>query len=114
MPVLSNFIKYFPKRTLIAAIALVLYAIPGLIQDVHRLEHMPGKADFIKSSFDQFNLPSEKCPICKYEFCPVNEPLSNSVLPSIPASGSVFIASTGNQIPDPVFSHLRLRAPPVF
>jgi len=109
----SRLHKYFTRQTIAAIIALLLYVIPGLVQDVHRLEHIQGNASPIESSGEQISLSSEKCPICKYEFCPVSEQQNNSLLPVIFAGEPIFISSIHNQLAAPVFNHFRLRGPPI-
>jgi hypothetical protein len=109
----SKLNKYFTRKIIAAIIALLLYVIPGFVQDVHRLEHIQGNASLIGSSDEQISLLSEKCPICKYEFCPVSEQQNSSILPAIFAGEPVFISSIDSQLATPVFNHFRLRGPPV-
>ena len=94
-------------------VAVLLYLIPNLVQDIHRVF---GQHEYyVQSNSDngkQIHLHYEKCTICVFEFNVVDD-VVNPVVSNIQQTISVLLtAKQENQIHNKAFYYYNLRAPP--
>lgn len=113
MRVFLSFIERLQKKAVFALIGLGLYLVPGLVQDAHRLGHEPFNSVYHQLNGPQANPATEKCPVCKYEFCSADEIQDVFYAVVLSAHNAIYNINIYNQLTARVFDHLQLRAPPV-
>jgi hypothetical protein len=105
--------KSFRQIALSSLVAVLLYLIPNLVQDVHRVfgQHQFHVENNTQTG-KQIHLQYEKCFICVFEFNVVDEIL-NPVFADLHQTAS-FLLNTKqeNQIQNKAFYYYNLRAPP--
>lgn len=104
-----------PKRRIafLPVVAVLLYFVPNLVQDIHRVL---GHPDFLVKSTSQSGIQlysqSDKCPVCVFEFNVVDQ-LENTVyIPSLNIESFLFTPKQEDQIQNTTFDYYNLRGPP--
>jgi hypothetical protein len=101
------------QLALSSVLVLLLYLVPNLVQDVHRVwGHHDHSVSFQSRSIVQFQNHSEKCPICFFEFNVVDEINAFVYIPVLPTTVSMFVDQFVNQVQNKTFHYYNLRAPP--
>jgi len=97
-----------------AIIAVLLYVLPSLVQDVHRiLGHQEIPVSVRATAEKNIHKLIENCPVCVFEFYSVDE-VNTTVFTAVSISGkSIFKIHSGDQLSTKVFDYSQLRAPPV-
>jgi hypothetical protein len=94
-------------------LALLLYLLPNLVQDSHRiLGHQVQFGENYPTSDVQVHNYLEKCPVCIFEFNVVNEIENLVYTPLLQAETHLFVAGKAQQVQDAAFFYYDLRAPP--
>lgn len=101
------------KVALSSLLAMLLYLVPNLVQDTHRIwGHHGYNIDNIAHRGLQLHNSFEKCAVCVFEFNIIDEP-TNFIFTSIPhATPFVSVCTIDNQILNKAFHYYNLRAPP--
>jgi hypothetical protein len=105
---------YFKRQSaLVALLAVLLYLIPNLVQDIHRVY---GQHEFFvengSQTGKQIHNHFEKCNICIFEFY-VTDGIANPFIAQIQQTPSLLlIEKQDNQIQNSTFHYYNLRAPP--
>lgn len=103
-----------PKRhiALSAVLAMLLYLVPNLVQDVHRVwghhEHHTINFDSNSQLEDQY----ADCPICIFEFNVVDEIDTFVYIPILLTQTIIFVENRADLIQNKTFYYYNLRAPP--
>jgi len=94
-------------------LALLLYLVPNLVQDIHRIW---GHRLLFEEIHTQTGLllysQNEKCPVCVFEFNVADETDNFVYVPLIHTVHFVFGALREHQIQNKTFQYYNLRAPP--
>lgn len=104
-----------PNRQLAfsAVMAVLLYLVPNMVQDVHRVwGHHDHTVSFQAHSITQFQNHTEKCPICFFEFNVIDELNTFVYVPVVQTAVSLFADECDSQIQNKTFNYYNLRAPP--
>lgn len=96
-----------------SVLAMLLYLVPNLVQDIHRIwGHEEHQFKIHNLSGHQFVSQSEKCPVCIFEFN-VTEDIQHFVfVPLLQSNAVLFIEKQQNQTQKKTFCYYNLRAPP--
>jgi len=113
MPVSYFLLKSIRRTTLSASLAAILYILPNLLQDIHRISgHSDNTGTNEFSAEKHFQVPTIKCPVCVFEFYTSDGVKSNyaEVIPVL----SIFIFKNDfkHQLSSHDFDYIDLRAPP--
>jgi hypothetical protein len=103
------------RNSAIAAIfAALLYILPNLVQDLHRiLSHHEISFSLRDYTRQSVNHQDEKCPVCIFEFNSADE-IKIEFYPAVLSSSNfTYCENDGNQFALKVFNYSQLRAPPV-
>ena len=96
-----------------AVLAMLLYFVPNLVQDFHRVwGHQEHHISYQDHSDTQFQDQAEKCKVCFFEFNIVDEIEAFVYMPSLQTAVSSFSDNSDNQIQNKAFQYYKLRAPP--
>jgi hypothetical protein len=112
-----NFIKATSRtvrnKTIPVILALLLYVLPNMVQDVHRVfGHYHLTVFAYSSSGNNIQQCVDKCPVCHFEFCAVDE-IKTDIFAVVVATSNVIFKFTGShQLSHKVFDYSQLRAPP--
>ena len=94
--------------------AVLLYLLPNLFQDGHRIfAHHKNTFSLQVSGDKNIHTYIEKCPVCVFEFYSVDEVKTNIFAAILATSNSIFNLNVSHQLSLKVFDYSQLRAPPV-
>lgn len=96
-----------------ALLIMLLYLIPNLVQDVHRV--FGHKYYFIENTTSKrakIDNQQEKCIVCVFEFNVVDEISNTSFVPLMHTTPFQFTSKRESQIQNIAFHYYNLRAPP--
>jgi hypothetical protein len=106
--------RLLPNRSIPAILAVLLYVLPSLVQDAHRLMGHQEILVLIHADAGQnIHKHIENCPVCVFEFYSVDEINSTVSTQIINTGKSIFKINSGDQLSTKVFDYSQLRAPPV-
>lgn len=96
-----------------AVLAMLLYLVPNLVQDIHRVwGHHQHQNNFSSNAGIQLHSHYDKCAVCVFEFNVVDE-LPDFVFDAVLHKViSLYVANQDHQIQNTVFNYYNLRAPP--
>ena len=96
-----------------SVLAILLYLVPNLVQDVHRVwGHHEQHILYQNYSGNQFHNQPEKCPVCVFEFNVLDETATFAHVPFPLTLVSSLVDSCDSQIQNKAFHYYNLRAPP--
>jgi hypothetical protein len=102
------------RIALLSILAILLYLVPNMVQDVHRvLGHHEHHITSPKYSDTQIQNQAEKCPICVFEFNVIEKAESFAYFPFLKSESSIFRDKCESQIQNKAFHYYNLRAPPL-
>lgn len=102
------------RKYAISLLALLLYLVPNLVQDVHRIWGHNDNNHVIDFHQDiQINRQSEDCAACVYEFNLADDIISYPYIPVLESVTCVLVLRHDSQIQNKTFSYYNLRAPPL-
>ena len=114
MRIISTSFKFLRSKSLPVIAAVLLYLLPNLVQDVHRVfGHSNIFYSTQASTGKNIHQSFEKCTVCVFEFYSVDEihaPVFNVLLA---ICNTVFTDNISHQLTSKVFDYSQLRAPPV-
>ena len=114
MRILPTPLKSLRKKTLPVIAALLLYVLPNIVQDVHRLfghSHISYSKQL--TLVTSIHSSVENCLVCHFEFYTADETPA-TVRTVILATCNTFLsADVNHQFSSKVFDYSQLRAPPV-
>jgi len=91
---------------------MLLYLVPNMVQDVHRVWGNHEHISFHTNSDTQIHNQVAKCPVCVFELNVVDKTESFAYLPFLKPEISFFIDKCESQIQNKAFQYYNLRAPP--
>lgn len=96
-----------------AVLAMLLYLVPNLVQDIHRIwGHQDHQHNFSSADGIQLHNHYEKCAVCVFEFNLVEEFSAFVYVPVLQTVISLFVESSEQQFQNEAFHYYNLRAPP--
>lgn len=96
-----------------SVLALLLYLVPNMVQDVHRVwGHHEQHITFQAITDTQFQNQVAKCPVCVFEYNIVDKIESFAYLPFLQSEISFFINKCDSQTQKKALHYYNLRAPP--
>lgn len=103
------------KRSIVlsSVLALLIYLVPNLVQDIHRIsgEHQQSTStDF--SGRLQWHTYNEKCLVCVFEFNVIDELTDSIFVPLVQPKISLLTENRRDQLYNSAFHYYNLRAPP--
>lgn len=102
------------NKTLPVIAAVLLYVMPNLVQDVHRVfGHYGHTFPYQLTEGKNIHSTLEKCPVCVFEFYSIEDTLPSVYTILLATSHSFFKADETHQLTSKVFDYSQLRAPPV-
>ena len=114
MRIISTSFKFVRSKSLPVIAAVLLYLLPNLVQDVHRVFGHHNISHFTQATTAKsIHQTTEKCPVCVFEFYSVQEapaPIFNVLLATC---NPIFRVNDSHQLTSKVFDYSQLRAPPV-
>jgi len=98
---------------LISVLALLLYLVPNLVQDVHRvLGHHEYRNNSSFKDGKQLSNHYDKCAVCVFEFNVVDQ-LDNTIyVPYLKTETFLFTSLQEDQVQKNTFHYYNLRGPP--
>jgi hypothetical protein len=101
------------QLALSSLLAVLLYLMPNLVQDIHRVF---GKHEYhvetISQTGNQIHIQYEKCSICVFEFNVADDIVNPVFLPLQNTVPFLLSSKQENQIQNKAFYYYNLRAPP--
>lgn len=114
MDILSTSCILIRKKTWPVILAVLLYLLPNLVQDAHRLfGHLGHSFTPLASESKSIQSTVEKCPVCVFEFYSVDDAPIQVFKVLVANTILVFNAFETHQLTSKVFDYSQLRAPPV-
>lgn len=102
------------SKAIPAILAVLLYVLPSLVQEVHRLiGHHDNAHSVFFGKESGFQQQTDKCPICVFEFYTLDEIPLEYYSAVFSSSTIKFSINSNHQIALKIFDYFQLRAPPV-
>jgi len=96
-----------------SVLALFIYLVPNLVQDVHRIwGHQANQQIFSSNTGIQLHSHYDKCDVCVFEFNVVEEASASVYVPVLQTVISLFVENREQQFQNKAFHYYNLRAPP--
>jgi len=96
-----------------SVLAMLLYLVPNLVQDVHRVWGHQEHQRTINSDLNpQLESQYANCPVCVFEFNVVDEIDTFVYIPILSIQTVFFVENSEDQIQKKAFHYYNLRAPP--
>ncbi len=114
MRILSKSLMFVRKKSLPVIAALLLYVLPNIVQDVHRLfghYHISYSTQSITDTGIHHCV--ENCPVCHFEFYTTDETPATARTVVSATCNTFLSAEASHQLTAKVFDYSQLRAPPV-
>jgi len=114
MRIISTSFKFVRSKSLPVIAAVLLYLLPNLVQDVHRVFGHHNVSHYTQATTAKsIHHPAEKCPVCVFEFYSVDEAPASIFTVLLVTCNTVFTYNINHQLTSKVFDYSQLRAPPV-